>query len=492
MIFEKSVVVIGAGLSGLAAAVILAEQGFPVTLLERRPSSGGRTTSHRVLPLSSKVEQQESVTPLNFDLETPPPHELVDNCPHILLRCCNNLLDFCSKLGVLDQIKFYDRYLYLDERGRLIRLGGSFLPAPLHLLPSFLAFQPLHWSEKWAVLRAFLSMMRLESSLPLLDPWTMQEWLRQQKQPARAIELFWKPILVGALNEDLEKASARYGLKVFIEGMLKRRRNFEMGVPLLPLLELYSRPAIRFLEARRGCCLNRATVERLEINQGKVTAAVFMDGARLEADYFISAVPAFSLRKILPAELLEKDAAFKQLNQFAYSPITSIHLWFDRKFTHHANLAFLGRKMHWMFAKESGSVHPPEPQAFAVSLLVSASRELIPLSKQEIVQMALHDLHEAIPESRQARLIQFAVFKEPYATFSCAAGCDSYRLDQKTALENFFIAGDWTHTGWPATMEGAVRSGYRCAELLLAKEGIHRPILHPELPADGLARWIIK
>ncbi len=297
---------------------------------------------------------------------------------------------------------------------------------------------------------------------------------------------------MGALNEDLEKASARYGLKVFIEGMLKRRRNFEMGVPLLPLLELYVRPSIQFLESHRGCCLNRATVEKLEINEGNVTAALLMEGTRLEADYFISAVPAFSLQKILPAELPQKDPSFSRLNQFSYSPITSIHLWFDRKFTRHPNLAFLGRKMHWLYAKESLSTGRMGTRAFALSLLVSASRELIPLGRQEIVQMALQDLHEAIPESRQAVLLQSAVFKEPFATFSCAAGCDAYRLDQKTALENFFIAGDWTDTGWPSTMEGAVRSGYRCAELVLAKEAIHRPVLRPELPAEGLARWLIK
>jgi squalene-associated FAD-dependent desaturase len=488
---EKKVVIIGAGLSGLAAGVILAEEGFPVTVLERRPSLGGRTTSHRIPHRSSEGEQQRTDSP-DSTLEPPYSLELVDNCPHILMRCCNNLLDFCTKLGVHRQIKFYDRYLYLDEKGRLIKLGGSFLPAPFHLLPSFLAFKPLQWSEKWAVLRAFLAMMRLGPELSSLDHLTMWDWLKQQKQPVRSIELFWRPILVGALNEELEKASARYGLKVFIEGMLKRRRNFEMGVPSLPLLDLYSRPSVQFLESRRGCCLSRTTVAKLEIDQGRVTAALLADGTRITADYFISAVPAFSLRQILPAELLQKDASFSQLSQFEYSPITSIHLWFDRKFTHLPNLAFLGRKMHWLFAKESFSSHQSESQTFALSLLVSASRELIPLGKHEIVQMALHELHESIPASRQTVLIQSAVFKEPYATFSCAAGCDSYRLDQKTSLENFYVAGDWTDTGWPSTMEGAVRSGYRCAELLLAKEGIPRPVLLPELPAEGLAHWLVK
>ncbi len=180
----KRVVIIGAGLSGLAAAVILAEEGFLVTLLERRSSSGGRTTSYRAPFPSHEVEQRKSDT-LISDLETPSPHELVDNCQHILMRCCNNLLDFCTKLGVLDQIKFYDHYLYLDEKGGLIRLSGSFLPAPLHLLPSFLAFQPLSWPEKWAVLRAFFAMMRLGPNLPSLDRLTMREWLEQQKQRPR-------------------------------------------------------------------------------------------------------------------------------------------------------------------------------------------------------------------------------------------------------------------------------------------------------------------
>jgi squalene-associated FAD-dependent desaturase len=487
----KRVVVMGAGLAGLSSSVVLSKFGYQVTLVERRPFPGGRTTSYpiRAIPTASS-NPLETKTSLMDNSANPLP-ELVDNCQHILMRCCNNLLDFCSRLGVHGQIKFYDHYLYLDKKGRFIRLGGSRLPAPLHLLPSFLHFSPLTWLEKWAVMRAFLAMTRLEFRLPELDRMTMREWLLRQKQPANAIEYFWRPVLVGALNEDLEIASARYGIKIFIEGMLKRRDNFMMGVPLLPLQEFYSRPALKIIEDKGGKILQRNSVEKLEHDGKAILAALLKDGTRIEADYFISAVPPPALWELLPEALKAKDA-FAPLRQFTFSPITSIHLWFDRPFTPHENLTLLGRRMQWIFVKGSKFFSPLPRGGFAISLLVSASRDLLPLTKNQIVSIALEDLHDSLPDSRNASLFQSAVFKEPYATFSCIAGGDAHRLNSKTSLENFFIAGDWTDTGWPATMEGAVRSGYRCAELVLDRDGDPHQILHSELPAEGWARWCLK
>lgn len=454
----KRVVIIGGGLSGLAAAVTLAEEGFQITLLEKKPFLGGRASSYPVPGTEDSY---------------------VDNCQHVLLKSCTNLIDFYARLGTAHEITYFDRILFFDEESHPAFLHGSMLPVPFHLLPALFHFHPLGVKGKFRIAYAFFHMMRAKKKLEELDSVTMLEWLQQHKQTNREIETFWRTLLVSALNEDIEIASARYGIKVFLDGMLLHREAFHMGIPKVPLNQLYTRAAMNFLNRYKVNLLLRSTISEIVIEHAKVSQIRLTDGSSLKGDYFVSSVSPDVLLKLLPNSLSEKNDYFAKLGHFETSPITAIYLWFDRQITDADSAALLGRTIQWIFNKKDEGY---------VGLVVSASRKLLPLERNEIIGMALGDLRELFPKINEARLLRSVVIKEPFATFSCRAGCDQIRPDQRTPLENFWVAGDWTKTGWPGTMESAVRSGYRCAELILKEEGIRRIILQPDLPSEGLAR----
>lgn len=453
-------VVIGGGLAGLASTTLLAEHGFRVTLLEKRPFLGGRATSY-------PVPQQE-----------PGAEEYVDNCQHVLTRGCTYLIDFYKRLGVLDSIRFYNHFSFLDEHGRLVELRGSILPAPFHFLPSFLFFRVLSWRDRRLVGSAMLRMLKQQNDLQNLDSLSVLDWLKQNGQSPRAIELFWRTVLVSALNEELELASARYGLKVFLDGFLNHRKAFEMGVPATDLGRLYTEPSLRSLQNRGGVARLRSTVAAIEVDAGNVAAVTLSDGEKIGGDYFVGAVPPEVMLKALPAEVTERFEYFSAWKKFEYSPITAIYFWFDREFTQLPHIAFPGRPIQWLFNKGKGHV----------GLVVSASREMLEMGRPEIVELAHRELCSAIPEASNAKLIRSVVIKEPFATFSCRPGADEYRPDQQSPLRNLFVAGDWTRTGWPPTMEGAVRSGYRCAELILQAEGIDKTVMVADYPAQWTAK----
>jgi zeta-carotene desaturase len=416
--------------------------------------------------------------------------EFVDNCQHVLLKCCTNLIDFYRRLGVQDGIAFHDRFVFLDTHGRLATLQGSPLTAPLHLLPAFSRFAPLTWKDKLAIAYASFCMLRDEHRLEELDRVTMLDWLRQHRQPVHAIETFWRTVLVSALNEDIEVASARYGLKVFLDGLLKHREAFHLGVPVVPLSQLYTEPCLNYLRERGGRVQLRSRVIEISIGSSGISRIVLSDGTEMTADYFVSSVPPEDLVKLLPGAEVDRCRYFAQLRCFETSPITAIYLWLDREVTDLDYAAPLGREIQWIFNKAPKVQQGGQWSNHHLGIVISASKKLLSLGRGQIVEMALRDLKELLPAAREATLLNSFVIKEPFATFSCRTGCDELRPAQQSPLKNFFVAGDWTQTGWPPTMESAVRSGYRCAELILQAEGIQAQLVQPDLPAQGLARWL--
>lgn len=317
------------------------------------------------------------------------------------------------------------------------------LPAPLHFTGSFLKLKFLSSSEKVAVARAMLAIRR-ERSRGDLDRITMQQWLEEHRQPKRAIERFWRQVLVSAINEELDRMAAAHGIQVFWEGFLKSASAYEMGVPAVPLGELYRTEGWRNVEIRL-----RTPVEKIEFADG-AAVAVHAGGERLTAEYFVSAVP-FERAAALGIEV--------DVSGFEHSPITGIHLWFDRAVTDLPHATLLDRTIQWMFNKSEGRY---------VQLVVSASRSLVEMSRNEAVELTVRELAEFFPAVRDAKLEKAHVVKEIRATFSAKPGLEAHRPGNRTAVRNVFLAGDWTRTGWPATMEGAVRSGFAAAEAVLA------------------------
>ncbi len=459
---KAKVAIVGGGLAGLAAGCALADSGFRVTLFERRPFLGGRASSY----------------------QHPGTGEVVDNCQHVLLGCCTNLIDFYARLGVEHKIRWYDALTFLEPGGRASVIGASGLPAPLHTGPAFLRAACLGLKDKVAIATV---MATLVQRVPSDNGETFLAWLRRHGQTEMAIERFWKTILISALNEDLDRMSVAYAAQVVRESFLKSAPAGRMGVPTVPLTELYG-TAEAYLTARGGEVRLRSGVERFLAEPGGVTLSIGKEDVGF--DFAVLAASFDVLPRLLP-QTAAAEPLRKSLGHFESSPITGIHLWFDRQISDLDHAVLLDRTIQWMFHKSRllGARNGPEPSGSYVELVVSASKGLVEKSRQEIVDLAVKELREFFPRARDAKLMKSTVIKEVHATYSPQPGVDAYRPPNQTVWPRVFLAGDWTATGWPATMEGAVRSGYRAAECIARVSGREDAgFLQPDLPATGFMR----
>jgi squalene-associated FAD-dependent desaturase len=466
---SKSVIVIGGGLAGLSAAVALAEAGYRITLLEKRPFLGGRATSY-VLPSGDHV----------------------DNCQHVTLGCCTNLDDFYRRAGAGGKIKFYDRLIFSSPDGQRGEMHSSWLPAPLHVSPSFATFPLLNWGDKRAIGRLLMSITRsggrpadLAVSGVGVRP-SMLEWLRKHKQTEQAIRRFWGVVLISALDELLERTDAQYGVDVFWKAFLANRTGYRIGIPTVPLADLYEGCRDNLI-SRGGEVRLRATIRGFEITDGVMRGVTFDSGEVLSADYYVAAVPQDVLLELLPAEVTARESVFENLKQMKTSPITGVHFWFDRVVMDEPFLTLVDTTTQWIFNKnllyggDSGAGQ-------YLQLVISASYDLVQKSRQEIIDLCLDEVRRAIPAARNAKLVKSTVIKETAATFSPEPGCDRWRPGAKSPVRGLFLAGDWAATGWPATMEGAVRSGYLAAEVLTEADGRRQSFLKADLPVEGISK----
>jgi zeta-carotene desaturase len=453
------VAVVGGGLAGLGAGCALASSGFRVTLFERRNYLGGRASSY----------------------QHPGTGEVIDNCQHVLLGCCTNLIEFYRRTGVADSIRWFDRLTFLEPGGRASEIAPSALPAPLHTTPAFLRADCLQLSDKIAIARA---MIALAPIAPRDTGESFLSWLQRHGQTERAIERFWKPVLVSALNEDIACVSVPYAAQVMRESFLKSAAAGRMGVPTVPLTELYN-AAGNYIRERGGDVQFRAAAESFRAEPSHVKIVV--SGREETFDYAIFALPFDSLERILPnssAAQPLRDA----LARFETSPITGIHFWFDREISSLEHAVLLDRTIQWMFHKSKLQKRSNGHGSY-VELVVSASKTLVDKSRQEIVDLALAELREFFPAAREANLLKSTVIKEVHATYSPRPGIEGDRPRPETVWPRVFLAGDWTATGWPATMEGAVRSGYQAAQSLARVAGQRdATFLVPDLPPTGFMR----
>jgi len=436
-----SAIVIGGGLAGLASAAALGQAGFQVDLFEARAFLGGRATSYPVPGDTSEV---------------------IDNCQHVLLRCCVNLMNFYGRLGVADRIQFHKRFYFIEPGGRTSILEAGALPAPLHFAGSFRKLEFLGLADKIGIARALLAIRSEHGRRKDLDRISMLDWLREKRQTERAIGRFWNQILVSAVNEDLDRMAASHGFQVFWLGFLARANTYEMGIPAVPLGDLYGPDAWRRIGNVRLHL--RKPVEQVITEDGAIRG-VMAGGERHTSDYYISALPFERVPALLPELQLDLDS-------FEHSPITGIHLWFDRSLTQLPHATLLDRTIQWMFNKSGGRY---------VQLVVSASRSLVDMPRAEIIALAVRELAEFLPSARDAKIEKAHVVKEIRATFSARAGLEQARPVSTTKFGNSFLAGDWTCSGWPATMEGAVRSGYLAAEAVTRAAGNQQKFLLPDV-----------
>jgi squalene-associated FAD-dependent desaturase len=454
------VAVVGGGLAGLAASCALADTGLEVTLFERRPFLGGRASSY----------------------QHPGTGEIVDNCQHVLLGCCTNLIDFYERLGVEDKIRWFDRMTFLEPGGRASIIGPSSLPAPLHTAPAFLRASCLGLQDKLGIAAA---MAALAPMTPKDTGESFLTWLRRHGQTDRAIERFWKTVLVSALNESVDQLSVPYAAQVVRESFLKSSGAGRMGIPTVPLTELYN-SAAEYVRARGGDVHFRASVESFRAEFAGVDLLLAEGPQRF--DFIVLAVPFEGLSQILP-KTTAADPLRQSLSQFRSSPITGVHMWFDRQITDLDHAVLLDRTIQWMFHKSQLLSGKGSKNGSYVEVVVSSSNSLVEKSRGEIIDLALSELREFFPDAREANLVKSTVIKEVHATYSPRPGVDHYRPAAETVWPRVFLAGDWTATGWPATMEGAVRSGYAAAQRVAWVAGARdASFLVPDLPASGFMR----
>jgi squalene-associated FAD-dependent desaturase len=466
-----TVAIAGGGLAGLAAACALSDAGFRVTLFEQRPFLGGRASSY----------------------EHPGTGEVVDNCQHVLFRICTNLVKFYEHIGVADQIRWFDQMNFIEPGGRVSVMKSSPLPAPLHTAPSFFHFPFLSAADKLAISRALIP---LTLTVQRDNGQSFQQWLDTHGQTKNAVARFWHPILISALSEELDRISVSAAAQVVRESM-KTPAARHMGVPTLPLTDLYN-AAGEYVRSHGGTLHFRCPVEGFSADGSQVRVRMrSKEGTEETFDYLVLALPFDALDSLLPAET-QSEAIREKIAHFENSPITGIHLWFDREISDLDHAVLLDRTIQWMFHKSR--LQPMRAQGengtgsgSYVELVVSSSKTLIDKSRAEIVELALGEVREFFPAARNANLIKFTVIKEVNATYSPRPGIDAHRPTPVTLWPRVFLAGDWTATGWPATMEGAVRSGYLAAEALADVSGNKgMRFLTPDMPASGLMRLFVK
>lgn len=490
----KAVVVVGGGLGGIAAAIRLADGGQNVTLVETRKRLGGRATSF-VDPATGQV---------------------LDNCQHVLMGCCTHLMALYERLGVSRHIEWH-RTIYFSGRDRdghavVDRLDADDLPAPIHLTGAIMGFKGLRLGEKLAIARGMTAIWRLGATRR--RAWhdrTFAQWLAAHEQPAGAIEKFWSVVIVSALNEQIERVAADIALQVFQEGFLAHEEAYLMGLSRVPLVRLYD-AARDAIAATGGRVLVGQSAEQIEIKGDSVRAVLLGNAARLadpsrrlEADACVSAVPFDRLAKIVPSEVRKKDPRLAHLDQIDVSPILGIHLWFalerDEPVMRVPHLVITEGPLQWIFNKRICSASEmfgvegtmdlaPDTRVQHLHGVISAAHEEVTWAPKRIETMVAEQVCSVLPGARVSRMVHAAVIKEKRATFSAVPGVDAIRPRVRGRVHNLYLAGDWCDTGWPATMEGAVRSGDMAAAAVLEDGGFSVPSLPKDLPASPLYRLI--
>jgi zeta-carotene desaturase len=467
---EKTVTIIGGGVAGMSAACALAEAGLRVQLVERRGYLGGRASSY----LHPGVD------------------EVIDNCQHVLFGCCTNLIGFYRRIGVADRIYWTSEMTMIEPGGRHSALGpsrlGPFtLPAPLHSASSLLCAKAFSVADKLALGRAFAAMMR---PVPGDSQESLGNWLRRHGQTQGALDRFWRLVLASALNADLDSIALPYAAKVIRELFMNSAEAGSMGMSTVPLSELYA-GAAEFLSKNGSTVHLNASAESAAWDEGSQQWTLTTRSGTLTSEFLVLALPFEATAKLLPHMPPADGAAAlgRQLERHEHWPICSVHLWFDREITTLDHAVLLDREIHWLYNKSR--LQPwRKGKGSYVELVVSASRTFAALERQDAIALALRELAEFFPEVASAKLEKAVLIKEMRATFGVPPGIDAARPTSVSPWPNCFLAGDWTATGWPSTMESAARSGHLAAEAVCKSIGQPRSILNPDLKPQGLMRWM--
>ena len=437
---RPDVIVVGAGFAGLSAAVRLVEHGARVLVVEERRRLGGRATA----------------------FPDPVTGEIVDNGQHALFGCYHETFAFLRAIGAEHEVALDDRLEIeiVDRAGGRSRLATPSWPPPLHLVGGLLRWRALGLGDRIAALRmgrTLRTLARHGSEWTPLQGITAGEWLRHTGQTAGITELLWEPLVVAALNQPPEVAAAEPFVRVLTRMFNGSRRDAAIGLPRVPLDALYAEPARRFLQSR-GSEVRTGSPATLLATADRALG-IDVKGERLEADAVIAAVPWFAFAAFAtgtPALAPIVEAA----SRMQASPIVTVNLWYDRPVTDTTFVGLPGRTFQWVFDKArlfgAGASH--------LSLVCSGADAVAALDNETLCDIAAREVAAALPAARAATVVRATAVREKRATFSLAPG-QPPRPGARTAIRGLFLAGDWTATSLPATIEGAVQSGHAAAAL---------------------------
>ena len=446
----SSVIILGGGLAGMSAAWRLTARGFKVILIEQRPYLGGRAYSYK-----------DKLT-----------GEHLDNGQHIFLGCCNTYKEFLEEIGTL-HLTTRQRKLRMEFRnpeGTVGIISAAPLPAPFHLLYSLLRFPFISWGEKLKIFKALTFIAKSKNQCGAsLEAINFYEWLSQHGQSLRAIKNFWELIIVPTLNDETKNVATNIAFKVIREALLTNRNGANIGFAQVGLSEIMGNRVKQKL-AEQGADLRLGQIaRRLLIEKDHILKGVELgDGSMIKGDWYISALPPHQFLDLLPQHL-RASPEFSNAARHTWAPIVNIHLWYDRKVAEFEFVSFLNTPIQWIFNRSFIERSGKPGQHLTVSL--SNAWEFLALSKKQLHELIADEMHQILPETKKAKLNRLLVLKERKATFRSLPNTAINRLPTTTSLPNLFLAGDWTDTHWPSTMEGAVRSGFRAANLIHIPSG---------------------
>jgi squalene-associated FAD-dependent desaturase len=450
------VIVIGGGVAGLAAATCLAGRGARVTVVEARPHLGGRASS----------------------FVDPATGETVDNGQHILMGCYRETFAFLKRIGSMSRVRVQPSLAVpvVDTAGRRSVLTCPPLPAPWHLLGGVIEWDALGWKDRLSVLRlgtpVRTEQRRLRGATGLMacsPEETVENWLVRNGQTPRLREMLWDPLALAALNQPPEEAAAPTFVRVLAEMFGPDPHAASIALPAVPLDALYVAPSRGFLEARGGEVWTNA-LARVIVENGRAAGVRARGNREIRAGAIVSTVPWFALRSLfdeVPPRLNRIVADAAHMGSY---PIVTVNLWFDRDVLMTPFVGLPGRTMQWVF--DRGAIMGSDVSH--VSLVSSGAAGVVGQHTDAIVSLALRELRDALPPARSATLRKASVVRERRATFSLAPG-EPARPLADTPLEGFYLAGDWTETGLPGTIESAALSGHRAADAVASGPSVVAP-----------------
>ena len=427
----NDVIVIGGGFAGIAAACRLAGDGHRPLLLERSPRLGGRAASF----FSSKHA------------------EAIDCGHHVLMRCCTASTGFLLRIGMSRAVRFQPTLSVqiVSPNGASV-LRSAFLPGMLHLAPALLGYRVLCFRDRLRVMSAglALSIRRVDANVPF------SEWLRDHGQSDRAIALLWDPISIATLNAPASAVSVRAARKVFRDAFF-RPDGADMGFFTVPLSEVFD-AARGYIEERGGTVRASSPAKRLLIESGWVRGVELETGETIDCDAAICAVPPMQLAGLV-GETETLAGLVEKASQLRWAPIVNLHAWFDRPVLEDAFAVAIDSPVQAVFdvtrlhgrREDAGTTH--------VVLSQSAADEWIDRTFTDVTESLLDALGALFPRIREARCLDTLVLRHPRATFVPSPGSERLRPRAVTPIRGLYLAGDWTSTGWPSTIEGAIRSG---------------------------------